>query len=130
MQEDWCLWRDCESSDTLSAENVAIGRVFSQWDRLKGLTGGALMVDRTIAAYTVAEALSEDMLLVHFEKANPVYKGGYQAINQLFLRSVSGEFTSVNREQDLGDEGLRQAKLSYHPNGFLKKYNKLYYKIN
>ena len=122
MQKDWCLWRDCESSHTLSAENAAIERVLSQWDRLKGLSGGALTVDQNIAAYTVAEALSDEMILIHFEKADPLYKGGYQAINQLFLKSVRGEFRTVNREQDLDDEGLRQAKLSYHPSGFLRKY--------
>ena len=122
MQQDWCLWRDCESSQTLSAENVAIQRVLSHWDRLQGVIGGALMVDQTIAAYTVAEALSDEMLLIHFEKADPLYKGGYQAINQLFLKSFRGEFKQVNREQDLEDQGLRQAKLSYHPSGFLRKY--------
>lgn len=126
MQGDWCLWRDCESSDTLSAENLAIKRVLSHWERLKGLTGGVLMVDQTIAAYTVAEALTDDMLLIHFEKANPLVKGGYQAINQIFLKSARMGFKRVNREQDLDDEGLRQAKLSYHPSGFLRKYEVIF----
>jgi hypothetical protein len=122
MQRDWCHWRDCESSDTLSAENRAIKKTFSQWTRLKGLTGGAIIVDQTIAAYTLAESLTNDMLLIHFEKASPMVKGGYQAINQMFLARAGGNFKTVNREQDLDDEGLRRAKLSYRPINFLRKY--------
>lgn len=122
MQKDWCHWRDCESSNTLSAENRAIIRVFNQWNNLNGLIGGSITVDQTIAAYTVAERLTNDMLLIHFEKASPMYKGGYQAINQMFLSRTRGEIKTVNREQDLDDEGLRQAKLSYHPLNFLRKF--------
>ena len=126
MQKDWCAWRDCESSDTLSAENHAIERVLNQWNKLKGLTGGVITVDHAIAAYTVAERLTNDMLLIHFEKASPLYKGGYQAINQMFLSHAQGESKIVNREQDLDDEGLRQAKLSYHPLDFLRKFKVIF----
>jgi hypothetical protein len=122
MQSDWCTWRDCESSQNLSAENQAIEKVFQYWGLLSGLTGGALMVNQKVVAYTVAESLSEDILLIHFEKANPDYKGGYQAINQIFLAHSDEKFKTVNREQDLDDEGLRKAKLSYHPIDFIKKY--------
>ena len=75
-----------------------------------------------MVAYTVAERLDKDTLLIHFEKGNPEYKGVYQAINQMFLANLTDEFTIVNREQDLGDEGLRKAKLSYNPFNFLRKY--------
>jgi hypothetical protein len=75
-----------------------------------------------MAAYTIAEDLSQGALVVHFEKGDPEYKGVYQAINQIFLKNSGNDFHIVNREQDLGDEGLRKAKLSYHPIGFLKKY--------
>ncbi|MFC1798665.1 DUF2156 domain-containing protein [Thermodesulfobacteriota bacterium] len=122
MQTDWCEWRDCESSETLSAENQAIETIFNSWGKLEGLTGGTLVVDKTIAAYTVAEILTDETILIHFEKANPFYKGGYQAINQIFLAQTPEAFTLVNREQDLDDEGLRRAKLSYHPVDFIRKY--------
>jgi hypothetical protein len=46
----------------------------------------------------------------------------YQAMNQMFLQNSAGDFAFVNREQDLNDEGLRKAKLSYLPADFLKKY--------
>lgn len=122
MQQDWCTWKDCESSNILSAENQAIYRVLRDWDRLEGTMGGALMVDQAMVAYTVAEALTDDTVLIHFEKGDTEYKGVYQAINQMFLAHCGQRFRYVNREQDLDDEGLRKAKLSYLPVDFLKKY--------
>ena len=122
MQTDWCTWRDCESSDILSSENRAIFKILKEWQQLAGLFGGALMVDGSMVAYTVAEALTRDMLLIHFEKGDTQYKGIYQAINQIFLANSAADYTFVNREQDLDDEGLRKAKLSYHPEDFLRKF--------
>ena len=122
MQEDWCLWRDCESSETLAAENKAIVRVLSKWDELNCMTGGALRVGDTLVAYTIAEALPDNTLVIHFEKGDPDVKGSYQAINQLFLENALSHYDTVNREQDLDSEGLRKAKLSYNPIGFVRKY--------
>ena len=122
MQTDWCTWRDCEASDTLAAENRAIVRVLENWEKLPGLIGGAITVGDDLPAYTIAEPLPEDTLVIHFEKGCPGYKGIYQAINQLFMASNMDTFKWVNREQDLGNEGLRKAKLSYQPVDFLKKY--------
>lgn len=122
LQDDWCTWRDCEDSDVLSAENRAIQRVFVYWDRFPELLGGAIMVEDLIVAYTIAEPLDQDTVVIHFEKGCPAHKGIYQAINQMFLESLEGRFRYVNREQDLGDEGLRKAKLSYHPVAFNQKY--------
>jgi hypothetical protein len=122
MQDDWCTWRDCESSDILSAENQSISRIFKNWDQLSGTLGGAILVDGAMVAYTVAEGLTNDTVVIHFEKGDTQYKGVYQAINQMFLANSAGRFSRVNREQDLGDPGLRKAKLSYHPVEFLQKY--------
>ena len=122
LQTDWCTWRDCESFDTLAAENRSIQRVLENWAQFKDLLGGLLLVEGKMAAYTVAERLSDDMVLIHFEKANPEFKGAYQAINHMFLAHLDKGYHWVNREQDLDDEGLRKAKLSYHPVDFLKKY--------
>jgi hypothetical protein len=122
MQTDWCTWRDCESSDILSAENRAIYKILEKWDDLDDTIGGAIMVDDRMVAYTVAEHLTADTVLIHFEKGDTVFKGVYQAMNQMFLEKSAGDFAFVNREQDLNDEGLRKAKLSYLPAYFLKKY--------
>ena len=122
MQQDWCTWRDCENHETLGAENKAIARVLDQWRNLKGLTGGALRVEDNLVAYTIAERMPDKTVVIHFEKGNPEYKGSYQAINQLFLESLDPGADLVNREQDLDDDGLRKAKLSYHPVAYVKKY--------
>jgi uncharacterized protein len=121
MQEDWCTWRDCESSDLLAAENSAILRVLDHWDAFERILGGALFVENIIVAYTLAEPLTPDSLVIHFEKGCPAYKGAYQAINQIFLARSAAAFKFVNREQDLDSEGLRKAKLSYNPVDFLRK---------
>jgi uncharacterized protein len=122
LQTDWCEWRDCESFDTLAAENNVIEKTFAHWEALDGLLGGGIKVDGRLVAYTVAEPISTDTVVIHFEKGNPDIIGAYQAINQMFLASLPEGLGQVNREQDLDDPGLRKAKLSYHPSGFLKKF--------
>jgi hypothetical protein len=122
MQQDWCRWRDCESVELLDAENRAIARVLDNWDSLIGSRGGGLVVDGSLVAYTVAEELMKDTVVVHFEKGDTAYKGVYQAINQMFLENGARDYQFVNREQDLDDEGLRKAKMSYSPVDFVRKY--------
>ena len=121
MQKDWCTWRDCESSEVLSAENRAISRVLEDWENFDGIMGGAIMVDGEMAAYTVADALTPQSVVIHFEKGDTRFKGVYQAINQMFLAHSAQAFLTVNREQDLNDEGLRKSKLSYNPLEFMRK---------
>ena len=121
MQQEWCEWRGCEESPGLMAENTAIARVLNQWENLPGILGGALSADGKTIAYTVAEDLGNGVVVIHFEKGLDTYKGVYQAINQMFLADTPG-FETVNREQDMGSPGIRKAKESYHPIGFLKKY--------
>ena len=121
MQTEWCRWRDCESSEALLAENDAVARVLAHWNEIPGLCGGIIRIDGVPVAYTLAEPLNHDTLIIHFEKAANGVKGAYQAINYLFCNDVGVNFTYINREQDLDDEGLRQAKLSYNPADFSKK---------
>jgi hypothetical protein len=105
----------------LAAESRCIKRVLEAWGDLFGIKGAIISVDDRPAAFTVAEVFREDALLIHFEKGLHEYSGIYQAINQMFLEH-NRTYSLVNREQDLGDEGLRQAKLSYNPAGFVRKY--------
>lgn len=125
MQAEWFRWREEENehSPALQAENEAITRVLQHMDRLPCLMGGTVRVDGRIKAYTLAECLSRDTLVIHFEKADTRFTGAYQAINQMFLEHAGKDFAFVNREQDLGEEGLRKAKLSYNPVRFEKKYD-------
>jgi len=126
LQDDWCLWRDCESIEALAAENRVIRKVFANWDSFHNLMGTGILVDTRLVAYTVAEPLGDREVLIHFEKGNTDFKGVYQAINQTFLESVQDRFTLVNREQDLDDPGLRKAKESYQPSGFHKKFEVIF----
>ncbi|AGW14610.1 DUF2156 domain-containing protein [Megalodesulfovibrio gigas] len=123
LQAAWRGWHDTPDSPALIAENNAIERVLTRWDVLPGLMGGALHVGGAMVAFTVAEPLDKETLVIHFEKGQAGMRGVYQAINQMFLAHDANGYKVVNREQDLGDEGLRKAKLSYHPIGFLKKYH-------
>jgi hypothetical protein len=123
MQLDWCNWRNCEASAGLAAEDRVIQKVLRSYTSMPNMLGGSLVVNEfDMVAFTVAEVLQPDTLVIHFEKGMSGYKGVYQAINQMFLAANPG-FALVNREQDLGNVGLREAKMSYKPVTFLKKYN-------
>jgi hypothetical protein len=123
LQTEWCLWRDCEDSITLEAENRAILNTFEDWNKLDGVFGGGLLVEGNMVAYTVAEPLDDQTVVIHFEKGCPNHKGVYQAINQIFLAQSASDYTYVNREQDLDDPGLRKAKESYNPVAYIEKYS-------
>ena len=123
LQTEWCMWRDCEDSTTLESENQAILNTLEHYSSLDGLISGALEVEDRMVAFSIGEALDSQTVVIHFEKGCPTYKGVYQAINQQFLANSASEFTYVNREQDIGDPGLRQAKKSYNPICYQRKYS-------
>ncbi len=85
--------------------------------------GGLLLVDGAVVAVTFGEALNQDTVVIHIEKANTEYRGAYQAINRRYLQQHWSHYSYVNRQQDLGVEGLRKAKMSYHPVHLIDKYN-------
>jgi hypothetical protein len=88
-----------------------------------GLRGALYSINGEPAGWCLGEGLAAGrMFAIHFEKAVDQYKGIFQYINQSFAASLPEAFTCINREQDLGDEGLRQAKLTYRPCGFVRKY--------
>jgi len=88
-----------------------------------GLHGRVYYVEGKPAGYTLGEtARAGTMFVVHYEKTIPNLKGLYQLINMDFVRSLPAPVTLINREQDLGDPGLRQAKITYRPCDFVKKY--------
>jgi len=122
MQAEWHGWQE-HASEALEAENEAISRVLKVFDRLGSLLGGTIRIGGKVVAYTVGECLNKDTMVIHFEKGDTRFKGIYQAINNHFLAAQEDRFTFVNREQDLGDEGLRKAKLSYNPTHFMQKYD-------
>ena len=121
LQHDWCKWRECSKSLSLLAENEATERVLKVWNELGTLVGGGLYVNNELVAFSVGEALDDSTMVVHFEKGRAEYRGVYQAMNCFFARNAAAHFSLLNREQDADEEGLRKAKQSYLPCGFLKK---------
>ena len=83
---------------------------------------GGIYVDDQLEAFSIGSYNSkEKMAIIHIEKANPEMRGLYQMINQQFLIHEFPDAEIVNREDDMGLPGLRQAKMSYVPMGFAEK---------
>ena len=88
-----------------------------------GVLGGGIFVGEQAVAFTLGTAISEKMFDTHAEKALADYRTAYTVINNAFAKNVLTGFEYINREDDMGLEGLRRAKLSYHPQMILKKYS-------
>lgn len=110
-----------EEEHSFAAEQYAINTYFNYFEGL-GLRGGIIRIGGDIAAVTIGEPLTEDTFCVHIEKADTAYNGIYTGICNTFARAEMGGFEYVNREEDLGIEGLRRSKLSYHPAFLLDKH--------
>ncbi|NWG04328.1 MAG: DUF2156 domain-containing protein [Syntrophaceae bacterium] len=121
LQTEWCDLRHCEASPGLLNESVAIKEAFTHFEKL-GVQGGIILIHGKVEAFTLGEPLNQDTVVIHIEKANPSYEGLYPTINQSFLEHQWSGYTYVNREQDLGEEGLRKAKESYFPDHLVNKY--------
>jgi len=121
LQTDWCDLRRCEVVPGLRSESIAIKEAFDHFERLR-LKGEIILINGKVEAFTLGEPLNRDTVVIHIEKANPAFEGLYPVINQAFLENHWSGYTYVNREQDLGEEGLRKAKESYFPHHMTKKY--------
>ncbi|MBQ4334030.1 MAG: DUF2156 domain-containing protein, partial [Myxococcaceae bacterium] len=78
--------------------------------------GIALLIDGELAAFAIFEVVGGQMAIIHFERALRRFKGLYQVVNQQTALAVEAlGVPLINREEDLGEPGLRQAKLSYQP---------------
>ena len=105
-------------------EQAAIRKALKNRKMLE-LEGLLLRVDGKIAAMTLGSRLSNDTFDIHFEKALDQYDGAYAMINREFARYLQKKYPDIlwlNREDDMGIDGLRKAKLSYYPARMLEKY--------
>ncbi len=125
-----CLQLETEWGKTKSAANPEAGyanerrsmeEVFSHWGRLDA-HGIVLRVDGRVVAFTYGTPINYDTFDVCMEKADTSYEGAYAAVNRAFARAIPSGYVYLNREEDLGLEGLRRAKLSYSPERLLHKY--------
>lgn len=124
MNKVWCEQHDCNDDLFLYSEDCAVRRCFDNYFELK-LEGGLLRVDGKVAAFTMGEKLNSDTYVIHIEKAFGDIRGAYQMINREFaayVREIYPQLIYVNREEDMGYDGLRKAKLSYHPDRMEDKY--------
>lgn len=112
-------WRAAKQSD---GDYVAAKEALGLFQEL-GMQGAMYYVDGKPAGWCLGEGLAKGRIFaVHFEKGDETYKGLYQFINQACAMAMPKHYEYINREQDLGDEGLRQAKMTYRPCSFVRKY--------
>ena len=107
--------------DSLLCEREAVYDALMAIDEL-AYVGGFIRIDGRIVALTMGEKVNEDTVVIHIEKAFAEYRGLYAAINKVYLNHIWPTITYVNREEDMGLEGLRRAKESYYPAYLLMKY--------
>lgn len=103
-------------------EQAAIHEIFDHFDAFK-VKGGAILIDGKVAAFTFGEQLNSDTAVIHVEKADSNIRGIYTAINQNFVAAEWSDMIYINREEDMGIDGLRQAKESYRPIKLIEKFN-------
>ncbi|BEU88441.1 DUF2156 domain-containing protein [Selenomonas sp. TAMA-11512] len=120
----WNKHRASEHPDDpfIPLERQAILEVLNNFSDFK-LKGGAILLDNRVVAFTFGEQLNSDTAVIHVEKADPDVRGAYPAINQGFVEHAWSDMTYINREEDMGIEGLRKAKESYKPVKLIEKYN-------
>ncbi len=119
--EKWCIERNYTESGSLIAERKANLDLMDNYNSLR-VKGAIIKVDGKPEAFTVGEQLNSNTVVIHIEKANSEIHGLYPLVNQQFLANHWNDIEFVNREQDLGLDGLRKAKLSYNPVSLLEKF--------
>lgn len=117
----WCKSIDCYISETLDWEACAVAKCLANYPYLN-LKGGILRLDGEIVAYTIGEPINSDTVVIHIEKAFADVRGAYPMINREFAERIAAGYKYINREDDIGDIGLRQAKESYYPVFMQEKY--------
>ena len=117
----WYSMAEHEGNLSLDLELEAASEAISMAGELD-LEGIVISVDGAIKAFVLGERLNRDTAVCHFEKAEPFMEGLSQLVNREFAARLFTDCRYINREQDLGEPGLRNAKLSYHPVELIKKF--------
>ncbi len=121
LLEEWSRVRGQIESNSLAQEVVAAREALQLADSL-GLQGLVVIVGGEVKAFVLGERLNRQTAVCHFAKADPFLEGLSQLIEMEFNRRLFTDCRWINREQDLGEPGLREAKLSYHPLELVKKF--------
>jgi len=121
VQEKWCLQRRCEDDMDLLGEWDAVKEILRCYMNLN-VQGAVITIENKVVAFTIGQMLNENTAVIHIEKADPEIPGLYPVINQQFCENNWQGVRYINREQDLGIPGLREAKLSYYPDHMVNKF--------
>ena len=122
MAQKWREINKCDEDKEKSAEICVTLRALKEREKI-GLTGGAIRTKDGIVAFSLGATLTEDTFVVHIEKAFGEIQGAYPIINREFVLHAARGYRYINREEDMGEEGLRKAKMSYNPAILLEKGN-------
>jgi hypothetical protein len=118
------IWRranpDGKEQEGLARENRSMTFAMRHFEEL-GLSGGAILTDGKIIAFTYGSPINNRTFGIHVEKADIRYEGAFSVINREFASRIPQQYTFINREEDLGLPGLRKSKLSYNPVMLLEK---------
>ena len=122
MADLWAeSFTDSPNYASVLSENKAMKSVLPHMEIL-GISGGVIRLEGKVIAFCFGAKINDFCFDVQVEKALPEYRTVYSVINNEFARRLDPEIKYINREDDLGLEGLRKAKLSYHPEILLQKY--------
>jgi hypothetical protein len=121
LLDEWGRVAEVEGNVSFGLEMDATVEALTQAEPL-GLAGVVVTVAGEVRAFAVGERLNRETAVCHFEKADHFMEGLSQLVNREFCRLLFGDCRYVNREQDLGEPGLRNAKLSYHPVELVRKF--------
>ena len=120
LGEEWCKTNDSCMQRAMEAEQRMIAYALRHIDELH-IIGGTLFVEEKMVAFTFGSRINDEAFDVCVEKADTTYEGAYAMINNEFVSRLPEDIVYINREEDLGLEGLRKAKLSYYPDLILDK---------
>lgn len=122
LSERWFKENKDIKSGGIMNEVLSLEDCFKNYDALN-FKGIIIKINGLPVAFTIGEEINKKVFLTHFEKALKEYEGSYNVVNQEFSKELlKNNYELVNREEDLGIEGLRKAKLSYRPEILLKQY--------
>ncbi len=121
LYDQWIADKDEETAKSLQTEKKSVIRALNNIEDL-GLTGGTIYIDGKLCAFTLGERLHPHMQLIHIEKGDTNYDGIFPMINQQYVLHECQDVELINREEDMGVEGMRKAKRSYNPLKMIEKY--------
>ena len=122
FEREWCARNNCDESRGLYSEQMGIMEILDNLENTDVFGGFIETADGTVVAFTLAAPINDRMVDVIVEKAFHDVNGAYAIINRDFAKNCLQNFEFINREDDMGQENLRKAKLSYFPYEIRTKY--------